>query len=73
MEDSVPASSHFIQIPYPQTYRSDKSPERILNDFAGELEKALAGRDVAAIVTEAGIITGWGDLGDGSIAVLGCA
>ncbi|TLY37231.1 MAG: aspartate aminotransferase family protein [Nitrospirae bacterium] len=62
MEDSVPASSHFIQIPYPQTYRSDKSPERILNDFAGELEKALAGRDVAAIVTEAGIITGWGSV-----------
>lgn len=55
-----PPVPDFVQLPYPQTYRTDKSPERVLQEFAGELEKALSNRDVAAVFTEAGIITGWG-------------
>jgi 4-aminobutyrate aminotransferase-like enzyme len=55
-----PPVSDFVQLTYPQTYRTDKSPERVLEEFAVELEKALSGRDVAAVFTEAGIITGWG-------------
>ncbi|HVG01654.1 MAG TPA: aspartate aminotransferase family protein [Nitrospira sp.] len=50
----------FVQVTYPQTYRTDQSPEEILRKFAGELEPLLATGDVAAVVTESGIITGWG-------------
>jgi len=55
-----PPVPDFVQLPYPQTYRTDKSPDRVLQEFAVELEKALSRRDVAAVFTEAGIITGWG-------------
>lgn len=55
-----PPVPDFVQLPYPQTYRTDKSPERVLQEFAGELEKVLSKREVAAVFTEAGIITGWG-------------
>jgi len=50
----------FTQIDFPQTYRTDKSPKQVLKDFAAELESLLAKKDIAAVVTEAGIITGWG-------------
>ena len=55
-----PAVQDFVQLTYPQIYRTDRSPERVLQDFAQELEQVLATRDVAAVFTEAGIITGWG-------------
>ena len=55
-----PPVPDFVQLTYPQTYRTDKSPERVLQEFAAELENALSRRDVAAVFTEAGIITGWG-------------
>lgn len=50
----------FIQIDFPQTYRTDKSPKQVLEGFASRLESLLVKKDVAAVVTEAGIITGWG-------------
>lgn len=55
-----PPVPDFVQLPYPQIYRTDRSPEQVLQEFAVELEKALSVRDVAAVVTEAGVITGWG-------------
>jgi 4-aminobutyrate aminotransferase-like enzyme len=55
-----PPIQDYIQLTYPQTYRTDKSPECVLQEFAGELEQVLSTRDVAAVFTEAGIITGWG-------------
>lgn len=55
-----PPVHDFVQLTYPQTYRTDKSPERVLQEFADELEQTLATRAVAAVFTEAGIITGWG-------------
>lgn len=55
-----PPVHDFVQLTYPQTYRTDKPPERVLQEFAGDLERVLSTRDVAAVFTEAGIITGWG-------------
>ena len=55
-----PPVQDFVQLTYPQTYRTDQSPESRLQEFAGELERVLSARDVAAVFTEAGIITGWG-------------
>lgn len=55
-----PSVPGFVQLPYPQTYRTDKPTAQLLEEFADELERVLAKRDVAAVVTEAGIITGWG-------------
>jgi len=58
--DILSLSLDFVQLPYPQTYRTGRSPEQVLQDFTGTLEQVLASREVAAIVTEAGLITGWG-------------
>lgn len=55
----APLVPDFIQLEFPRT-RKDKSPEEILKDFANELESVLDKGTVAAMVTEAGIISGWG-------------
>ncbi len=55
-----PLVDDFIQIEYPKLFDNKKSPEEILYEFGQKLEKILVKEDVAAIVTEAGIITGWG-------------
>lgn len=55
-----PLVPEFIHLDFPQTYRADKTSKEILDKFATTLEVVLSKRDVAAIVTEAGIITGWG-------------
>lgn len=60
VKDLIDSDADFIQLTYPQSYRTEKSPDQILQDFGRELEQALSRRDIAAIVTEAGIITGWG-------------
>ncbi|HTD89610.1 MAG TPA: aspartate aminotransferase family protein, partial [Burkholderiales bacterium] len=60
IRESVALGTDFTQLDYPQTYRSDCSPEQVLQAFADKLERVLASRQVAAVVTEAGIVTGWG-------------
>ena len=55
-----PSVQGFVQLTYPQTYRTDKPADKVLQDFAAELEQVLSTREVAAVFTEAGIITGWG-------------
>lgn len=55
-----PMVGAFVQLDYPNIYRTNKTPEKVLSDFAETLEKNLGNRDVAGIVTEAGIISGWG-------------
>lgn len=55
-----PLVGDFIQIDFPKLYNSKKTPDEILKDFEKTLEDLLSKEDVAAIVTEAGIITGWG-------------
>ncbi|MDA1317011.1 MAG: aspartate aminotransferase family protein [bacterium] len=56
----APMAPEFYQIPYPALYRSDLSEEKLLGDFTEVLEKILMNEDVAAVVCEAGIVTGWG-------------
>lgn len=55
-----PIPGDFVHIDYPDLYRTDKPPEKLLLDFAEKLEDLLKKRDVAAIFSEAGIVTGWG-------------
>jgi 4-aminobutyrate aminotransferase len=60
IQDIVTLGGDFVQLSYPQTYRTDQSPEQVLQGFAEQLEKVLAAKQVAAVITEAGIVTGWG-------------
>jgi 4-aminobutyrate aminotransferase len=60
IQDVVTPGPDFLQVRYPQTYRTDRSPDQVLEEFAGQLEKVLATRQIAAVITEAGIVTGWG-------------
>lgn len=55
-----PIPGELIHIDYPNMYRTNKKPDELLVDFSTKLESILKKSDVAAIVTEAGIITGWG-------------
>jgi 4-aminobutyrate aminotransferase-like enzyme len=55
-----PLVPEFIQVDFPNTYHTDATPEHRLTSFLADLEELLAHEDVAAIVSEAGIITGWG-------------
>lgn len=49
-----------IKMDFPNTYRTNLSEKDLLADFSQKLEEILSSEDVAAILTEAGIITGWG-------------
>lgn len=51
-----------VHLEYPNTYRTDKSPDEVLAATRSELEAILAKGDIAAVITEAGIITGWGSV-----------
>jgi 4-aminobutyrate aminotransferase-like enzyme len=55
-----PMVGGFIQIDFPALYRRKEKPEEILAEFGKKLENILKKEDIAAIVTEADIITGWG-------------
>lgn len=48
-----------IHIPFPNIYRTNKQSD-VLKNFIQLLENSLKKKDVAAVLTEAGIITGWG-------------
>lgn len=60
VQEIAPLVPQFIQMEFPSTYLTRKSEEETLNGFLELLEQNLKSRDVAAVVTEAGIITGWG-------------
>lgn len=62
LPDLAPLIPDFIQIEFPAFMPSRKDQEEILENFADRLEKLLKVQDVAAIVSEAGIVTGGGDL-----------
>lgn len=50
-----------VHLNYPRIKYQDKNEKRILFDFINQLENVLKkDRDIAAFVTEAGIISGWG-------------
>jgi 4-aminobutyrate aminotransferase-like enzyme len=56
VERIAPLVPDFIQLEFPVASSSDKN----FNDFLTSLEEILSRRDVAALVTEPGVITGWG-------------
>jgi 4-aminobutyrate aminotransferase-like enzyme len=58
----APLVPDFIQLDYPNAYCSDKPEEEILSDFLKILEDHLKTEKVAAVFTEAGLITGWGSM-----------
>lgn len=49
-----------IHLEYPNTYRTALSDNELLQKLENDLEGVLKNEDVAAVITEAGIITGWG-------------
>lgn len=55
-----PLVPEFIQLEYPTTFLTKKSEKDTLDTFLTQLEDILKHKDVAAVVTEPGIITGWG-------------
>ncbi len=50
----------YVQLKFPGVKSHDKNKESVLKKFINELEKVLQKKDVAAVVCEAGIVTGWG-------------
>ncbi|MBL7159482.1 aspartate aminotransferase family protein [Candidatus Microgenomates bacterium] len=49
-----------LQIPFPNTYRTKRSNKELLSQLELRLEKLLVKKDIAALLTESGVITGWG-------------
>lgn len=60
IEKITDPQSDFEKLGYPQMYRTNETEEEILKSFEAELDEKLSSGQFAAIVTEAGIITGWG-------------
>jgi len=58
--DISPLVPDFVQIDFPPASATIKKPEELLEEFFLGFEKILKNEDVATIVAEAGIITGWG-------------
>ena len=58
----TPLVPDFVQIEYPNAYQDGKSEAEILADFLKVLESHLKTEKVAAVFTEAGLITGWGSM-----------
>ncbi|MBI4974201.1 aminotransferase class III-fold pyridoxal phosphate-dependent enzyme [Candidatus Roizmanbacteria bacterium] len=52
---------HNIHLTYPKVTQKSKDEKAILSEFCTQLETALkSDNDIAAFITESGIITGWG-------------
>lgn len=51
---------NFVKLEYPNTYRTNLSDQELLNKLEKDLETQLSTGKFACIVTESGIITGWG-------------
>lgn len=60
LPDLAPLLPEITHIEFPDTYRNSGSEEEILEAFLEKLERLLRKEDVAAVLTEVGIITGWG-------------
>jgi len=56
----APLVGDFIQMDFPKVYGKKVDQKKILSEFGEKLDDLLSKKDVAAIVSEAGIITGWG-------------
>ncbi|OGM60098.1 hypothetical protein A3A75_01700 [Candidatus Woesebacteria bacterium RIFCSPLOWO2_01_FULL_39_10] len=60
MKEIGPQISSVVRMEYPAVFRSKLSEEELLREFGEKLEKILKYEDIAAILSEPGIITGWG-------------
>ena len=60
MGSIAPFMEGIIRVEFPTTSGTYLGPEIILRNFATTLEKILEKEDVAALITEPRIITGWG-------------
>ena len=60
VESISPLVPDFTHIDFPSTFISRMSEKETLAKFLDTLDQILKKEDVAAIVSEAGIITGWG-------------
>jgi 4-aminobutyrate aminotransferase len=58
----APASGDFVQMAYPRARVDGGGAVEALAAFSCQLDQVLSRRDVAAIVAEAGIVTGWGSV-----------
>lgn len=56
----APVVPQFTQLIYPSSDRMSTSPSEAMAEFSRNLEQELSAGDVAAVLTEAGIVTGWG-------------
>lgn len=59
--DIAPLVPDFIQMDYPSADRTGTTEAEAMENFTEQLEALLSNDDVAAIMTEAGIVTGWGN------------
>lgn len=62
LEEISPLVPDFVHLDYPSLYPAEKSEQEVLANFVSQLEKVLSKKDIASVVTEAGIITGWGSV-----------
>jgi len=58
--DVSPLVPQFVKIKFPKSTNNEEEDKNILKLFISELEKILIDNDVAAMITEAGVITGCG-------------
>jgi 4-aminobutyrate aminotransferase-like enzyme len=61
IENLLPVVGDFIHIDYPNVHEG-VSEKKIQTDFLEKLDALLKHKDVAAVLTEAGMITGWGSM-----------
>jgi 4-aminobutyrate aminotransferase-like enzyme len=59
--DIAPLVPDFIQMDYPSIDRTGTTETEAMQRFTEQLEALLSNGDVAAIMTETGIVTGWGN------------
>lgn len=51
---------NFVKLEYPNIYRSEISEKELLVKIEKQLEEKLASGEFACVITESGIVTGWG-------------
>lgn len=62
VEKISPLVPEFIQLDYPEASNGTEIDEEVLAMFKETIETLLKAEDVAAVFTEAGMITGWGSM-----------
>jgi len=53
---------NYVQVDFPKVRSNEKNQNEILKKFSNKIDKILSKKDFAAIICEAGIVTGWGSV-----------